>query len=68
MTGPAGPAVTPDAQVAAGGKGFKAELDGLRERMRGLGFRAACRVQRRLPVQRDPRPQTALPAGRGPAG
>ena len=33
-----GPAVTPDAQVAAGGKGFKAELDGLRERMRGLGF------------------------------
>jgi hypothetical protein len=38
MTGPAGPAVTPDAQVAAGGKGFKAELDGLRERMRGLGF------------------------------
>ena len=38
MTGPAGPAVTPDAQVAAGSKGFKAELDGLRERMRGLGF------------------------------
>ena len=38
MTGPAGAAVTPDAQVAAGGKGFKAELDGLRERMRGLGF------------------------------
>jgi len=41
MTGPAGaagPAVAPDAQVAAGGKGFKAELDGLRERMRGLGF------------------------------
>jgi len=38
MTGPAGPAVTPDAQVAAGGKGFKAELDGLRERMRALGF------------------------------
>jgi transcriptional regulator with XRE-family HTH domain len=33
-----GPAVTPDAQVPAGGKGFKAELDGLRERMRGLGF------------------------------
>jgi hypothetical protein len=33
-----GPVVTPDAQVAAGGKGFKAELDGLRERMRGLGF------------------------------
>ena len=33
-----GPAVTPDAQAAAGGKGFKAELDGLRERMRGLGF------------------------------
>ena len=33
-----GPAVTPDAQVAAGGKKFKAELDGLRERMRGLGF------------------------------
>jgi transcriptional regulator with XRE-family HTH domain len=33
-----GPAITPDAQVAAGGKGFKAELDGLRERMRGLGF------------------------------
>ena len=24
--------------MAAGGKGFKAELDGLRERMRGLGF------------------------------
>jgi transcriptional regulator with XRE-family HTH domain len=38
MTGPAGAAVTPDAQVAAGGKGFKAELDGLRERMRVLGF------------------------------
>jgi hypothetical protein len=38
MSGPAGAAVTPDAQVAAGGKGFKAELDGLRERMRGLGF------------------------------
>ena len=33
-----GPAVTPDAQAAAGGKGFKAELDGLRDRMRGLGF------------------------------
>ena len=33
-----GQAVTPDAQVAAGSKGFKAELDGLRERMRGLGF------------------------------
>ena len=33
-----GPAITPDAQVAAGGKGFKAELDGLRERMRGVGF------------------------------
>jgi transcriptional regulator with XRE-family HTH domain len=38
MTGPAGAAVMPDAQVAAGGKGFKAEVDGLRERMRGLGF------------------------------
>jgi transcriptional regulator with XRE-family HTH domain len=38
MTGPAGAAVTPDAQVAARGKGFKAELDGLRERMHGLGF------------------------------
>jgi transcriptional regulator with XRE-family HTH domain len=38
MTGPVGAAVTPDAQVAAGGKGFKAELDGLRERMRVLGF------------------------------
>jgi len=38
MTGPAGPAVTPDARVAAGSKGFKAELDGLRERMRALGF------------------------------
>ena len=38
MTSPAGPAVSPDAQVAAGGKGFKAELDGLRERMRALGF------------------------------
>jgi len=38
MTGPAGAAVTPDARVAAGGKGFKAELDGLRERMRALGF------------------------------
>jgi transcriptional regulator with XRE-family HTH domain len=33
-----GPAVTPYAKVTAGGKGFKAELDGLRERMRGLGF------------------------------
>jgi transcriptional regulator with XRE-family HTH domain len=40
MTGPAGAAVTPDARVAAGGKGFKAELDGLRERMRALGFSA----------------------------
>jgi transcriptional regulator with XRE-family HTH domain len=38
MTGPAGAAVTPDARVAAGDRGFKAELDGLRERMRGLGF------------------------------
>jgi transcriptional regulator with XRE-family HTH domain len=38
MTGPAGAAVTPEARVAAGGKGFKAELDGLRERMRALGF------------------------------
>jgi transcriptional regulator with XRE-family HTH domain len=41
MTGPVsavGPSATADAQVAAGGKGFKAELDGLRERMRGLGF------------------------------
>ena len=41
MTGPAGaagPVSTPDAQVAAGSKGFKAELDGLRDRMRGLGF------------------------------
>ena len=28
----------PDVPVAAGRKGFKAELDGLRERMRGLGF------------------------------
>jgi hypothetical protein len=28
----------PDVSVAAGRKGFKAELDGLRERMRGLGF------------------------------
>ena len=27
-----------DVSVAAGRKGFKAELDGLRERMRGLGF------------------------------
>ena len=37
MTGQASMAV-PDAQVAAGRKGFKAELDGLRERMRSLGF------------------------------
>ncbi|HEY6310396.1 MAG TPA: helix-turn-helix transcriptional regulator [Streptosporangiaceae bacterium] len=37
MTGRASIAV-PDAQVAAGRKGFKAELDALRERMRGLGF------------------------------
>lgn len=29
---------TADVSVAAGRKGFKAELDGLRERMRGLGF------------------------------
>ena len=28
----------PDVPVTAGRKGFKAELDGLRERMRGLGF------------------------------
>ncbi len=28
----------PDVSAAAGRKGFKAELDGLRERMRGLGF------------------------------
>jgi len=28
----------PDVSVAAGHKGFKAELDGLRDRMRGLGF------------------------------
>ena len=28
----------PDVSVAAGRKGFKAELDALRERMRGLGF------------------------------
>jgi transcriptional regulator with XRE-family HTH domain len=33
-----GPAVTPDAQAPAGGRGFKAELDGLRERMCALGF------------------------------
>jgi len=39
MTGPAGGAVAPDAQAAAAGrKGLKAELDGLRERMLGLGF------------------------------
>jgi len=37
MTGRASMAV-PDAQVVAGGKGFKAELDGLRDRMRSLGF------------------------------
>ena len=29
---------SPDVSVAAGRKGFMAELDGLRERMRGLGF------------------------------
>jgi len=29
---------SPDVPIAAGRKGFKAELDGLRERMRGLGF------------------------------
>jgi len=28
----------PDVSVTAGRKGFKAELDGLRERMRSLGF------------------------------
>ena len=28
----------PDVSVAAGRKSFKAELDGLRDRMRGLGF------------------------------
>jgi hypothetical protein len=28
----------PDVSVAAGHKGFKAELDGLRDRMRSLGF------------------------------
>ena len=34
----AGQVSTPDVPAAAGRKGFKAELDGLRERMRGLGF------------------------------
>jgi len=54
MTGPAGAAVTPDAQVAAGGKGFKAELDGLRDRMRALGFSAdeiAAEIGRRYRVR-----------------
>ncbi len=32
------PDTVPGMPVAAGRKGFKAELDGLRERMRGLGF------------------------------
>ena len=40
--------------VAAGRKGFKAELDGLRERMRGLGFsydEIAAEVARRYRVR-----------------
>jgi transcriptional regulator with XRE-family HTH domain len=34
----AGQVSTPDVRAAAGREGFKVELDGLRERMRGLGF------------------------------
>lgn len=91
---------SPDVSVAAGRKRFKAELDGLRERMCGLGFpydeiaaeigrryrvrpreayrlawgwtleqaAAPRRVQRGLPVQRAPRPETAVRAGGRPAG
>jgi hypothetical protein len=45
---------SPDVPVAAGRKGFKAELDGLRERMRGLGFpydEIAAEVGRRYRVR-----------------
>ncbi|MBV9857653.1 MAG: helix-turn-helix domain-containing protein [Streptosporangiaceae bacterium] len=64
MTGPAGAAVTPDAQVAAGGKGFKAELDALRDRMRALEFsydEIAAEIGRRYRV----RPRQAYRLARG---
>jgi hypothetical protein len=52
--GAAGRAVTSRVPVSAGRKGFKAELDGLRERMRGLGFgfdEIATEVSRRYRVR-----------------
>ena len=47
--------MSPDVPVSAGRKGFKAELDGLRERMRGLGFsfdEIAAELARRYRVRR----------------
>ena len=46
--------VSPNVPAEAGGKGFKAELDGLRERMRALGFsydQIAAEVSRRYQVR-----------------
>jgi transcriptional regulator with XRE-family HTH domain len=57
MTSPAGATgqpATPDAQAAAGGKVFEAELGGLRERMRGLGLpddEIAAEIARRYQVR-----------------
>jgi len=45
---------TAESLAVAGRKGFKAELDGLRERMRALGFgydEIAAEVSRRYPVR-----------------
>jgi len=46
--------VSPNVPAEAGGKGFKAELDGLRERMRALGLshdEIAAEVSRRYQVR-----------------
>jgi transcriptional regulator with XRE-family HTH domain len=57
MTGPAGaagPAATPDAQVPAWSKEFKAELDALRDRVRRLGLpddETAAEIARRYQVR-----------------
>lgn len=49
--------VTPDARAAAGAKGFKAELDGLRDRMRS--FTAGGHDQDRAGQQAPPEPAPA---------
>jgi hypothetical protein len=58
------PGTVPGVPAAAGRKGFKAELDGLRERMRGLGFsydEIAAEIGRRHRV----RPRKAYRLARG---